>query len=150
MSEESRQEFLEEFQPDSCVTAFAVMGGIFGEGIDLKGKRLIGVVVASVGLPQLSVERELIRQYFGAEELGFEFAYQYPGMSRVLQTAGRVIRDAGDKGIICLVDRRFGEQRYTRLFPGEWKVQQAPSIGVLSSSVDGFWRSHYSDEADTK
>ena len=144
MTEQDRQDFLEHFQTKSHVVGFAVMGGVFGEGIDLRGKRLVGVVVAGVGLPQLGVERELIRQYFGGERTGFEFAYQYPGMSRVLQTAGRVIRDAGDKGIICLVDRRFGESRYRRLFPAEWKIQQALSIDALSNSVGDFWLSHFS------
>lgn len=144
MTEQDRQKFLDHFQPDGEITAFAVMGGVFGEGIDLKGRRLIGVVVAGVGLPQSGVERELIRDHWKDADLGFEFAYQYPGMTRVLQTAGRVIRDAGDKGIICLVDRRFGETRYQALFPQEWQVQQASSIDALSCSMSNFWLSHLS------
>ena len=148
MTEQDRQEFLDYFKQDSEITAFAVMGGIFGEGIDLKGRRLIGVIVTGVGLPQPGVERELIRNYWKDSGLGFEFAYQYPGMSRVLQTAGRVIRGARDKGIICLVDRRFGETRYKTLFPQEWQVQQASSIDTLACSVSNFWLSHLPRSSD--
>lgn len=141
MAEEDRQAFLECFTEGGRVTGFAVMGGVFGEAVDLKGKRLIGVVVTGVGLPQIGVERDLIRDYWNEEGIGFEFAYQYPGMNKVLQTAGRVIRDADDKGIVCLVDRRFTEMRYQDLFPGDWQVRQAPSKDALQTGLAHFWRS---------
>jgi Rad3-related DNA helicase len=146
MSEEERQIFLHRFERnDSLLAGFAVMGGVFGEGIDLKGKRLIGVVVVGVGLPQLGIERNLIRDYFNSSEnemktnQGFEYAYQYPGMNRVLQTAGRVIRSENDCGLICLIDNRFAENRYRKLFPAHWSpvmVRQQDLVTELS----GFWQ----------
>jgi len=139
MAEEDRQLFLDCFSEDGEVTGFAVMGGVFGEGVDLKGERLIGVIVTGVGLPQIGIERDLIRDYWREEGIGFEFAYQYPGMNKVLQTAGRVIRDSGDRGIVCLVDRRFSEARYRDLFPVEWQVRQTPSIEVLETNLAKFW-----------
>jgi len=150
MSEEERQTFLHRFErSDSLLVGFAVMGGVFGEGIDLKGKRLIGVVVVGVGLPQLGIERNLIRDYFNTSfntsenepntNQGFEYAYQYPGMNRVLQTAGRVIRSENDYGLICLIDNRFAENRYRRLFPAHWSavtVRQQELVTELSR----FWQ----------
>jgi Rad3-related DNA helicase len=99
MGEAERAEFLDAFSEGHVpVVGFAVMGGIFGEGVDLTGQKLIGVVVVGVGLPQINIERDLIRDYFDADGQGFEFAYQFPGMVRVLQTAGRVIRTEQDRG----------------------------------------------------
>ena len=118
MSDEQRQDFLNAFKDDGEVCGFAVMGGAFAEGVDLKGKRLIGAVVVGVGLPQIGIERDLIRNHFSGT--GFEYAYQYPGLVRVLQTAGRVIRDEEDRGVIFLVDRRYRERRYLDLLPPEW------------------------------
>jgi DNA excision repair protein ERCC-2 len=149
MDEVARGDFLARFDAgvDSSVTStlvgFAVMGGVFGEGIDLKGARLIGVVIAGVGLPQIGIERDLIKAHFELPEQagqGFEFAYQYPGMSRVLQTAGRVIRGEQDRGIICLIDNRFNEARYRRLMPPHWQVQSARNREILARSVAEFWR----------
>lgn len=140
----AREAFLANFECDARRTSligFAVMGGIFGEGIDLPGTRLIGVVIAGVGLPQLGVERDMIRDYFDNDDAGFEFAYQYPGMNRVLQTAGRVIRSNTDRGVVCLVDRRFTESRYRRMFPEEWRVQTATDRQALSEALAAFWRS---------
>jgi len=142
MNDEARHGFIDQFREDSTVTGFAVMGGVFGEGIDLKGNRLIGVIVAGVGLPQIGVEQNLIRDYWDHDGVGFEFAYQYPGMNRVLQTAGRVIRDTSDRGIICLVDRRFKEARYRDLFPRHWQVTETHSAGALETSVSEFWANH--------
>jgi Rad3-related DNA helicase len=146
MEEEDRQAFLDQFDADNAevLVGFAVMGGIFGEGIDLKGRRLVGVVIVGVGLPQLGIERDLIRDHFSGasatdEDQGFEYAYQYPGMNRVLQTAGRVIRSERDKGIICLIDDRFAQQRYRRLFPSHWAplvIRQA----ALQEEVGQFWK----------
>ncbi len=142
MSEQDRHDFLNRFVADGELIGFAVMGGIFGEAVDLKGTRLVGVVVVGVGLPQIGIERDLIRSHWEENRRGFEFAYQYPGMNRVLQTAGRVIRDTTDKGVICLVDRRFAESRYQRLFPGEWQVQQAGSESMLAEGLGKFWDTH--------
>lgn len=149
MDEVARGDFLARFDAGvdsevaSTLVGFAVMGGVFGEGIDLKGARLIGVVIAGVGLPQIGVERDLIKAHFELPEQagqGFEFAYQYPGMSRVLQTAGRVIRGEQDRGIICLIDNRFNEARYRRLMPPHWQVQSARNREILARSVAEFWR----------
>jgi Rad3-related DNA helicase len=140
MTEDDRQDFLDRFREGGQVTGFAVMGGVFAEGVDLKGSRLIGVVITGVGLPQIGIERDLIRDYWNREGVGFEFAYQYPGMNKVLQTAGRVIRDSGDRGIVCLVDRRFTEMRYRDLFPPEWQVERTPGIEELETSLANFWQ----------
>jgi len=122
MTEPERDDFIAEFSHENKKTTvgFAVMGGVFGEGIDLIGNRLDGAVIVGVGLPGLSFERDLIRDYFNKEEKGFEFAYQFPGITRVLQAAGRVIRTETDKGRILLIDDRFSNYSYKRLLPGEW------------------------------
>lgn len=141
MNEEERHVFLSSFDPDNAATlvGFAVMGGIFGEAIDLKGDRLIGVIVVGVGLPQLSIERDLIREHFNDTGNGFEYAYQYPGMNRVLQTAGRVIRSEDDLGIVCLVDPRFASPGYRRLLPRNWDPTFVDSNEQLVRALDGFW-----------
>ena len=113
------------------------MGGAFSEGIDLKGNRLIGAVVVGVGLPQIGIERDLIRDHF--PEAGFEYAYQYPGLVRVLQTAGRVIRDDADRGIICLVDTRYRERRYLDLLPSEWEPRCCKNTSEVAVNLDLFW-----------
>ena len=144
MNEDEREIFLATFEPGRRQLGFAVMGGIFGEGIDLKGSRLIGAIIVGVGLPQLGLERNLIRDYFdqagGPGNVGFEFAYQYPGMNRVLQTAGRVIRSENDRGIICLIDHRFNEARYRRQFPTSWQPLQARSRPELIQLLKSFWQ----------
>ena len=120
MTEAEREAFLAQFSADNQETliGFAVMGGIFGEGIDLVGERLIGAVVVGVGIPQLGLERDLIKDYFDQHNgSGFAYAYQYPGFNRVLQATGRVIRTETDRGIIVLIDERFTHARYRRLFP---------------------------------
>lgn len=141
MSDEERQTFLDRFEEGKDpVTGFAVMGGVFGEGVDLKGHRLIGVVIVGVGLPQISLERNLIRDYFSSEGQGFEYAYQYPGMIRVLQTAGRVIRSERDRGVVCLIDHRFNEVSYRQLFPDHWQLTQVKSVQQLSQNLSKFWQ----------
>ncbi|HJN51258.1 MAG: ATP-dependent DNA helicase [Pseudomonadales bacterium] len=141
MGEGAREEFLHQLQPDRTATlvGFAVMGGIFGEGIDLEGQRLIGVVVVSVGLPQLGIENDLIMEHFADSGCGFEFAYQYPGMNRVLQTAGRVIRSKEDRGVICLIDERFAHYRYRKLYPDEWTANFVDSRDELAGALSQFW-----------
>lgn len=142
MGEAEREAYLDRFVRDSpdTLVAFAVMGGIFGEGIDLVGDRLSGAVVVGVGLPAPSPERELIRDYF-AEKLaaGFEYAYQYPGMNRVLQAVGRVIRSDDDRGVVLLVDRRYGTARYRDCFPAEWQPVITPDPHGIARMVSRFW-----------
>ena len=142
MSEREREEFLEFFEPGTRKTmvGFAVMGGIFGEGVDLVGERLVGAVIVGVGLPQICLERNLIRSHYDQAELpGFEYAYSYPGMNRVLQAAGRVIRTARDRGVVLLIDSRFGQQRYRRMFPDYWYPRRITSPGDIQAETEEFW-----------
>ncbi|MCS7461552.1 ATP-dependent DNA helicase [Paenibacillus doosanensis] len=124
MAEEEREAFLEAFQPrrDRRCVGFAVMGGIFSEGIDLTGERLTGTVVVGVGLPQVGLERDIIKDYFDAKgRNGFDYAYVYPGINKVLQAGGRLIRTEADRGTLLLVDDRFAQAKYGQLLPEEWK-----------------------------
>lgn len=142
MSESERDEFLKKFSFENKKTlaGFAVMGGIFGEGIDLVGDRLTGAVIVSVGLPGISVERELIRKYFAKTiNAGFEFAYLYPGINRVLQAGGRVIRSEKDQGAVLLIDHRFFTSRYRSLFPREWEPKWIHNISVFEKDLRLFW-----------
>lgn len=123
MSEAGRNAFLDAFQPGSRTIALAVLGGIFAEGVDLPGERLVGVTVIGTGLPKLSLERDILQSYFeDAKGSGFDYAYRFPGMQRVLQAVGRLIRTETDTGSILLVDRRFLEPRHRILFPPWWPV----------------------------
>jgi DNA excision repair protein ERCC-2 len=125
MPEEERESFLAAFNGDNARTfvGFAVMGGIFSEGIDLVGDRLSGVVVVGVGMPQIGLERNLIKSYFDDEgKNGFDYAYVYPGLNKVLQAGGRLIRSEQDRGIIVLVDDRYLQPQYRRLLPEEWRI----------------------------
>lgn len=124
MSEEEREAFLEQFKPNLTETliGFAVLGGVFSEGVDLKGDRLNGVVVIGVGLPQLCYERNLIKDHFNKKgKNGYDYAYIYPGMNKVLQAGGRLIRSEEDQGTIVLVDDRFLQRHYQNLLPVEWR-----------------------------
>lgn len=124
MTEEERELFLEKFQPrdKGSLVGFSVLGGIFSEGIDLRGDRLNGVIVVGVGLPQIGLERDIIKDYFdGTRKNGFDYAYVFPGINKVLQAGGRLIRSETDSGIIVLVDDRFLTQKYRRLLPYEWQ-----------------------------
>ena len=123
MSAGERAAFLERFDADAkrALIGFCVMGGIYSEGIDLVGRRLVGAVIVGVGLPGISDEREAIAAYFDEkEEEGRGYAYVYPGMNRVLQAAGRVIRSEEDRGAVILIDDRFASPEYRRLLPAEW------------------------------
>jgi DNA excision repair protein ERCC-2 len=127
MSEGEREAFLAAFQPRTSGTllGFAVLGGIFSEGVDLKGDRLNGVFVVGVGLPQIGLERDLIKTYFQSiGRNGYDYSYVYPGMNKVLQAGGRLIRSEEDKGLIVLIDDRFLEPKYQKLLPTEWKENQ--------------------------
>ncbi len=144
MSEEEKELFLNHFKEEgnSPVTALAVMGGSFGEGIDLTGNKLIGVIVVGVGLPMICLERDIIRQFFMENgEDGFAFAYQLPGLNRVMQAAGRVIRSETDRGVVVLIDERFTQYRYTALYPPEWGHFRIHSVlRELPGELSSFWR----------
>ncbi|MFA6109768.1 MAG: helicase C-terminal domain-containing protein [Candidatus Latescibacterota bacterium] len=144
MSEAQREAFLAAFDErrETTLVGFALMGGIFGEGIDLLGERLVGAVVVGVGLPQICLERELIRNHFDEHGLpGFDYAYTYPGMNRVLQAAGRVIRSDEDRGVVLLVDERFGEERYRALLPAWWRpVVRVRTPAQVAASLSSFWQ----------
>lgn len=142
MKEEEREDFLNEFlAPDgNSLVAFCVLGGIFGEGIDLKEERLIGVVIVGTGLPQIGNEREILKEYYDRKTgAGFDYAYRYPGMNKVLQAAGRVIRTVSDRGIIALLDERFLENSYLRLFPREWTSYTVLNQNNVRQAVSDFW-----------
>jgi len=142
MNEREKEEFLEKFaeERDHSLLGLCVMGGIFSEGIDLTGDRLIGVVVVGTGLPQVCNEREILKQYFD-ETMGegFAYAYQYPGMNKVLQAAGRVIRTEKDRGVIVLLDDRFLRNDYQRLFPREWNYFVTVREDGFQESLVKFW-----------
>lgn len=143
MDNTARQAFLAEFRqnPDQTKVGFALLGGIFSEGIDLKNDQLIGVGIVSVGLPGMNAESDLIRDYFDSlNGQGFSFAYQLPGFNNVSQAAGRVIRTDTDKGVIVLMDQRFNQTRYRRIFPKHWtNIQVANNSDQLRQQLQNFW-----------
>lgn len=142
MKEQEREKFLEAFEETKRGTfaAFCVMGGIFAEGIDLKRDRLIGAVIVGTGLPQISHEREILKKYYDERGMnGFDYAFRFPGMNKVLQAAGRVIRTAEDQGVILLLDERFLEPEYDRLFPREWAQRKICTVEELAEEVADFW-----------
>ncbi len=162
MKEAEREEFLDRFRSVSrgrercdkagedggkraggCRTlvGFCVLGGIFSEGIDLKNDSLIGAVIVGTGLPQVGGEREILKEYFGESgENGFDYAYRYPGMNKVLQAAGRVIRTVEDAGVIALLDERFLQLTYRRLFPREWQSFEEVTVETVAERVNRFWK----------
>lgn len=142
MSEEAREIFLEGFEDsrEGSLMGFCVMGGIFSEGIDLAKERLIGAIIVGTGLPQVCRERELLKNYFDGRGMnGFDYAYVYPGMNKVQQSAGRVIRTEEDRGVILLLDERFSERRYQNTFPREWKGIRRCSLRTVERQVQEFW-----------
>ena len=142
MDEQAREAFLEHFSGENPQTlaGFVVMGGIFGEGIDLVGRRLSGAAIVGVGLPGICMERDLIKDYFETKlQAGFDFAYRYPGFNRVLQAVGRVIRTARDRGSVLLVDSRFATRRYKTLYPEEWQPVQARTDVPIKRILENFW-----------
>ncbi|MCR5683959.1 MAG: ATP-dependent DNA helicase [Lachnospiraceae bacterium] len=145
MSERSKEDFLNTFReaPDTTQVGFCVMGGIFSEGIDLKNDRLIGVVVVGTGLPMVCNERELFRNYFDERKSsGFEYAYLYNGMNKVMQASGRVIRTTEDVGAILLLDERFLNRQYTALFPKEWNDYRIVNAKSMNKELEDFWSMH--------
>ena len=156
MDETERELFLERFRGQveagemgtsgdsgtgpATLLGFCVMGGIFGEGIDLKGEDLIGVIVVGTGIPQISMESELLKTYFDERgDNGFDYAYRYPGMNKVLQAAGRLIRTDQDRGVIALLDYRFCQNAYQRLCPREWEGHFQANAEEIGAYVRSFW-----------
>lgn len=142
MTEAEREAFLVRFEetPPEGLIGFCVMGGIFSEGIDLKAERLIGAIVVGPGLPQVCRERELLKNFYDARgEDGFFYAYLCPGMNKVLQSAGRVIRTEADEGVILLLDERFAAARYRNLFPAEWQAPQTCTLQTVQGCLAKFW-----------
>ncbi|MCP4488953.1 MAG: ATP-dependent DNA helicase [Gammaproteobacteria bacterium] len=140
-NDDQRREYLQQFFERDKTLGFAIMGGIFAEGIDYQGKALIGAIVVGVGLPQPNTEQQLIENDFRRMRLnGFDYAYRFPGLTRVQQSAGRVIRSETDKGVIVLLDRRFEQTAYREHFPPHWQAQLCADIETLENSLTEFWR----------
>ena len=143
MDQREKERFLSAFKNDvgHLRVGFCVLGGAFSEGVDLPGSRLIGSVIFGVGIPALSNERTIIKEYFDNKtEQGYEYAYTYPGMTRVLQAAGRVIRREGDRGVVVLVDDRYAEGKYRALFAKHWQdIQYTGNSRSLAEIVRRFW-----------
>lgn len=142
MIESDRESFLAEFtkERENSMAAFCIMGGIFGEGIDLKQEQLIGALIIGTGLPQVGNEREILRQFYDQRcGSGFDYAYRFPGMNKVLQAAGRVIRTVSDIGVIELLDERFLRREYRALFPREWSSCQVCSVNNVAHKLQEFW-----------
>jgi DNA excision repair protein ERCC-2 len=143
MTDAERGEFLQSFheQTGATLVGLAVMGGVFGEGIDLMGDKLIGVAVVGVGLPQIGWERDLIRERFEATgEAGFDFAYRFPGLNRVVQAAGRLIRSENDLGMVLLLDARWRDPAYARWLPEHWPIQLVSGPEEISRAAEEFWK----------
>lgn len=125
---------------DKSLVGFCVLGGIFSEGIDLKEDALIGVIIMGTGLPQIGGERDLLRDYFESKGAsGFDYAYRFPGMNRVLQAAGRLIRTTNDTGVIALLDERYLQNDNRRLFPKEWSDIKYLTLPGAKKEVNNFW-----------
>lgn len=143
MGEHEREDFLKEFERDreNSLVGFCVMGGVFSEGIDLTADRLIGAIIVGTGLPQVCNDREILKGYFDSRGMrGFDYAYLYPGINKVLQSAGRVIRTETDRGVILLLDERFSQRQYRDSFPREWESCQVCSAATLEDHIDSFWK----------
>lgn len=129
-----------DIEDEKSLLGLCVLGGIFSEGIDLKKDSLIGAIIVGTGVPQVCNERELLKNYFDAlGENGFDYAYRFPGMNKVLQAAGRVIRTAEDVGIVALLDERFISPTYLKLFPREWEQYEIVSLDSVSRRIERFW-----------
>ena len=143
MKEQEREEFLAAFESDreKMLIGFCVLGGIFSEGIDLKNERLIGSIIVGTGLPMVCSEREILKNFYDNNKRnGFDYAYRYPGMNKVLQAAGRVIRTDDDFGVIALLDERFLQRDYQALFPREWSKFEVIDSKNASDVVEHFWK----------
>lgn len=143
MTDKEKADFLAAFEEDnpSYLIGFCVMGGIYSEGVDLVGKSLIGAIVVGIGMPQLSYERECLAEYYDDKfDAGKLYAYIYPGMNRVLQAAGRVIRSENDRGVIVLIDDRFADPIYKKTVPDLWRgMEYVPDAKSLNERIKKFW-----------
>ncbi len=136
----AQQHFLQQFFEASGQLGFAIMGGRFAEGIDYQGDALIGAIIVGVGLPQLSSEQKLIQQDFDALQLnGFDYAFRFPGLIRVKQSAGRVIRGDQDRGVVVLLDQRFQQPAYAQHLPVHWNPKHCRDTDTLQKSLQTFW-----------
>jgi len=139
MSEEAREDFIALFDQEENITAFVVLGGIFSEGIDLKGDKLQGVILVGIGLPGFGLENNIIRDYYDLEKSkGFEYAYAYPAIIKIMQAAGRVIRSRKDQGTILLLGDRFSRRYYRRMLPKDWGLDFV-TIKSLENELKEFW-----------
>ena len=117
-----------------------MLGGVFSEGIDLTEESLIGAIIVGTGLPQVCNEREILRQYFDRQDTnGFDYAYLYPGINKVMQAAGRVIRTEHDRGVIALLDERFLGRKYREIFPREWVDAKSCNVKQTEAKIKDFW-----------
>ena len=142
MSEQKRMDFIACFEPAPrrSMVAFIVLGGVFAEGIDLPDDRLSGAAIVSTGIPVPSFEREQLRmRYDDADEAGYDVAYTYPGLRRVLQAAGRVIRTETDRGVVLLIDQRYKQENYRELMPPHWDVRDVKKMSDLNAALRSFW-----------
>ena len=142
MDEEERENFLRAFEMgrEKSLIGFGVLGGIFSEGIDLTNEKLIGTLIIGTGLPQVCNEREILKSYFDQKGLsGFDYAYRYPGMNKVLQAAGRVIRTEDDRGVILLLDERFQREKGEEIFPKEWADCERCRLDFVEEKIRLFW-----------
>lgn len=145
MKEDAREEFLRQFGERKNILAFCIMGGIFSEGIDLDREKLLGAIIVGPGLPQVCNERKILMDYFNRESKknGFRYAYLYPGINKVFQAAGRVIRTEEDKGVILLLDERFATREYAELFPIEWQDAVCCNRKTVKEQLQNFWKRLY-------
>ena len=142
MDEEERENFLRAFEMgrEKSLIGFGVLGGIFSEGIDLTNEKLIGTLIIGTGLPQVCNEREILKSYFDQKGLyGFDYAYRYPGMNKVLQAAGRVSRTEDDRGVILLLDERFQKEKGKEIFPKEWADCERCRLDIVEEKIRLFW-----------
>ena len=152
MDEGKRAEFLAQFQKSDGrpLLGFAVLGGVFGEGVDLTGESLIGAAIVSPGLPQVGPRQEQLRDYFEQTRgSGFDYAYRFPGMNKVLQAAGRVIRTPEDRGVVLLIDDRCLAPDTRRLMPPHWEqLRVVESAETLAGELERFWGREASPEGE--
>ncbi|ECQ6354493.1 TPA: ATP-dependent DNA helicase [Listeria innocua] len=146
MNEAEREEFLAAFETgrEETFVGFCVLGGVFSEGVDLRGERLIGTAIVGVGLAQMNIESDLIKDYYNETiGRGFDYAYQIPGMNKVLQAVGRVIRGEKDQGVVLLIEERFATERYKALFPAHWNhARTVKNTLQIEREVNEFWRNN--------
>ena len=144
MEDKDKNKFLSYFDidPNKTTIGFAVLGGIFSEGIDFYSDKLIGAIVVGVGIPQISFERDLIKEHFESEEIsGYEYAYVNPGITKIIQAAGRVIRSETDKGIIVFIDDRFAQYKYRNIIKKQYKNNEYVTNGKqIDYLLEHFWK----------